>query len=270
MDKKEKLMKIINNEVGRDALYKIWNSTDENMIIYFSSSGGSIVYQDAIYPMESGSLCFIKEGKQHYTMPDNPADYVRSKIFLSDKNMRSLLSSLASESAFSKLFSENSVVYAKIPESERGGVEKEFKLAAERCALGRCEGVASAFFSLMCVLSEHAVHHIKSPDGFMGKAIEYVNENYPNDISLDELCRLVNMSKSHFCRRFKIAMGITVMEYILTTRIAAAKNLLISSELSVSQVSDLCGFSSISYFCQTFKEHVGITAREFREKRGIS
>ena len=56
----------------------------------------------------------------------------------------------------------------------------------------------------------------------------------------------------------------TAMEYVLKTRIAAAKGLLLSGTLSVNEISERCGFSSISYFSQKFKEETGVTASEFR------
>lgn len=261
-------MRVIYHERGRDALYKIWNATEENMIIYFSTEGGSIVFQDAIYPMERGSLCFIKAGKIHYTMPDEPARYDRSKIFISEKRMRALLSAVSGESDFNRLFSENSVVYARLPEDKAAIAEAAYANGVRLYSdMGREEGIVSAFFTLLTLLSEYAVHSIKTPDSFMAKAIEYINTSYPYDITLDSVCRAVNMSKSHFCRRFKSAMGITVSEYILTTRIAAAKTMLLSGDFSVSQVAEGCGFSSVSYFCQIFREREGVTATAYRRKR---
>ena len=61
-------MNISYHEVGRDPRYKIWHFTDANTIIYTYSSGGSIVFQDGVYPIEAGALCFIASGKLHYTM----------------------------------------------------------------------------------------------------------------------------------------------------------------------------------------------------------
>ena len=98
---------VIYRQIGRDALYKIWNKAQENMIICFHSGTGSIVFQDAIYPIEPSAICFVRAGKLHYTMPDNFENYNRSKIFLSDRRMSALLSSLPEGSSFYKLFLEN-------------------------------------------------------------------------------------------------------------------------------------------------------------------
>ena len=199
-------------------------------------------------------------------MPHDPQIYDRSKIFLSDKSTHALLLSVPNDSNFYKLFSKNSVVYAKLPDNKLKIAEELYATAASCFENGREEQLSLSFFSLMCLISEFPIHNIKESDEFMGKALEYINSNLSSQISLDELCSVVNISKSHFCRRFKQIMGITVMEYILTTRIAAAKNLLLSDTLSISQISERCGFSSVSFFCQTFKAKEGITAKKFRQK----
>ena len=260
-------MRIIQKDLGRDPLYKIWNTTDEYMIIYFESDGGSLLFSDAIYPIEKGGLCFIAAGNLHYTMPDDPQKYLRSKIYITAKTMRSLLDSVSRDSDFYRLYSESGAVYASIQQEDRALVDKMFSDALERfCKSGREDGIIASFFYLMTLISDRAVGHSssKTPESFMARAISYINSVYSEEISLDELCRVVNMSKSHFCRKFKAAMGITVMDYIFTTRIAAAKRLLSAGVLSISQISERCGFSSVSYFCQKFKEETGITANEFK------
>ena len=259
-------MKVMHHEKGRDALYKIWNASDEHMIIYFCSDGGSLVFPSAVYPIEKGGICFVRAGTVHYTVPNEPSVYNRSKIFLSIKRTAALLSSVSPNDGFHTLFTENSAVYAKIPEKERGTVEKLFSDAEGCFARGGEAGIAASFFYLLTLLYEHGAHHTGTPDSFMAKTVTYINEHYAEEIPLSSLCRVAGMSKSHFCRKFKSVMGITVMEYVLKTRIAAAKSLLLSSNLSISQISERCGFSSISYFCQKFKDELGESANAFRTR----
>ena len=259
-------MSVMHNVVGRDALYRVWNASDQYMIIYFDSDGGGIVFSDAIYPIERGAICFVAAGNLHYTMPEDPQKYVRSKIFISERSLRGILNAVPPESPFFRLFSKNSAVYAKLAETDREQVARIFSEAASRfCKDDREEGIVASFFYLMALISDSVADHIQTPSSFMARTIEYINAAYYEEISLDTLCRVVNMSKSHFCRKFKLAMGMTVMEYVFKTRIAAAQTLLLSSNLSISQISERCGFSGISYFCQKFKEETGLTASAFRE-----
>ena len=257
-------MKLVHHQLGRDRLFKVWNAAEDNMIILFHSNGGSLVFGNAIYPIEQGAVCFISAGSIHYTMPDDPQVYDRSKLFVPVMESRTLVESLSEREELLRLFSAGGAVYAKIPDAEYPYVEQMLSRSS-----GSDARIASAFLYLLSLISENNAGHLKAPDSFMAKTVEYVNSSYHTEITLDGLCRVANMSRSHLCHRFKEAMGMTAMEYVLKTRIAAAKGLLLSGALSVNEISERCGFSSISYFSQKFKEETGVTASEFRRgKRG--
>lgn len=256
-------MKIMHHEMGRDKLYKIWHRLQDNMIIYIYSDGGSIVLQDKIYPMKKGTLCFLSSNKYHYTMPDNPQKYDRSKIFASDIDVRGIISLTSTDSPFYKLFAENSVIYATIPPEEQQTVEMLFESADK--SRGDEPRLLCNYFNLMLYIQKYANEQTSAPDSFITKAIIYINENLSEQITLEDICNSVHMSKYYFCHSFKSVMGMTVMEYVLNTRLTAAKNLLINRQLSISEISDTCGFSSSSYFCQAFKNATGVTPNKYRK-----
>ncbi len=256
-------MRIIHHESGQDVLYKIWHRLSENMIIYIYCDGGSIVLQDKIYPMKKGTLCFLSSNKYHYTMPDNPQGYDRSKIFASNDNVRGILSLTNSDSHFHKLFAENSVIYALIPPEEQSQVEMIFNEADKN--RDNEPRLLCNYFNLMLYVQKYANEHISAPDSFITKAIVYINENLSNPITLENICNKVHLSKYYFCHSFKDIMGITVMEYVLKTRLAAAKALLTSERYSIGEISDMCGFSSVAYFCQAFKKAFAITPNMYRK-----
>ena len=260
-------MGVIYHQAGRDAHYKIWNAPVEDMIIYFHKGAGSLVFQDAIYPIEDGGICFIKGGKLRYTMPDNPAEYDRSKLYLERDKANRILSALDPDGEFYKLFSESSVVYARLSGKACSIADAYFRSVQENSVKNMRESSEIlAFFALLCLVFEYKKQRIAAPLGEMARVVEYINTHYAERPSLDSICRAVNISKSHLCRRFKKALGITVSDYVLNTRLAAAKAKLISSDLSISEISEDCGFSSTSYFCQAFRAMEGQSAREYRKK----
>lgn len=76
----------------------------------------------------------------------------------------------------------------------------------------------------------------------------------------------VNISKYYFCRQFKERTGLTIMNYVLKTRIILAKNELKKTELSISEISQKYGFSSVSYFCRVFKEEERCSPLQYRKR----
>jgi AraC-like DNA-binding protein len=75
------------------------------------------------------------------------------------------------------------------------------------------------------------------------------------------------MSKYHFLRVFKSITGKTPIEYRNTIRLEHAKELLLDSDHSVTEIADITGFESNVYFCNAFKAKTGFSPSEFRTKK---
>lgn len=82
--------------------------------------------------------------------------------------------------------------------------------------------------------------------------------------TLDELAREYNVSVSSLSHQFKKITGSSVMEYLMNCRIASAKKNLTDTNLSISEIVEICGFSDSSNFSRTFKRQTGMSPSEFR------
>ncbi len=92
---------------------------------------------------------------------------------------------------------------------------------------------------------------------------QYIKEHYTEKITLDNLCFLFGTNKTTLCSCFKKQYGDTILNYINTLRIKEAKALLRKNELSVTEISEKLGFTSIHYFCRIFKKETGNTPKEY-------
>ena len=90
-------------------------------------------------------------------------------------------------------------------------------------------------------------------------------KDYSEHFSLSELALRYHISESHLSHIFKNVTGYAPIEYLMSCRLSAAKNLLSSSDKSIKEIIDLCGFSDESNFSRTFKKKVGMTPTEFRK-----
>lgn len=256
---------IMYRQYGRDALYKTWHTSPCHTLMYFYSDGGSIVFNDRIYPIRRGTLIFFTSGCYHYTMPDHPERYERSKLFLVPEDWENLFVPFAEDPSISK-FSSRSVVYAQIPEEMQEEIDRLFRKirdASDFCEVSSLM-VSGCIFQLAAYLNKYEMESLPAPADFIAKALDYINRHIAEELSVESICEIIPISKYYFCRRFKRATGLTVMEYILKTRITLAKNMLRKETLSISEISAACGFCSVSYFCRVFREHTGITALQYR------
>jgi AraC-like DNA-binding protein/quercetin dioxygenase-like cupin family protein len=97
------------------------------------------------------------------------------------------------------------------------------------------------------------------------KVIEFINKSYPNEISINELAQIANLSKYHFIRTFGSIIGVSPIKYINMVRINEAANLLQSGYSNITEVANKCGYDNISYFIKTFKTYKKETPYNYRK-----
>lgn len=97
------------------------------------------------------------------------------------------------------------------------------------------------------------------------KVFAYVEENFGNDISAEDMARLCNMSYSYFSRIFKKIMKKSFSEYLTYIRINEAEKLLVSSDMNITEIALEVGFSTSSYFIRQFKALRSISPKQYRK-----
>ncbi len=98
------------------------------------------------------------------------------------------------------------------------------------------------------------------------RAIAYIQDNLTGDLRLETVAEHVAFSPIHFHNCFKASTGMTLCEYVTDQRIKKAINLLISTDLTLSEIAYECGFSSQSYFSYAFKKAMGMTPRQYEKE----
>jgi AraC-like DNA-binding protein len=96
-------------------------------------------------------------------------------------------------------------------------------------------------------------------------AAKYIRINYSQCITLEQISSLSNMSSSHFSRKFKLVTGFGFKEYLCNIRITEAIKLLLETNLSITEIALLCGFSDSNYFGDVFKKLKGISPLQYRK-----
>lgn len=99
----------------------------------------------------------------------------------------------------------------------------------------------------------------------MAKIINYLEEHYQEDITLEMLTHNFGINRTNLCREFKNYTGFSVKKYILTLRMNQAKLLLQNSSYRVEEISEIVGFHDTAHFIQIFKKMVGVTPHQFRQ-----
>ena len=95
-------------------------------------------------------------------------------------------------------------------------------------------------------------------------AIAFINDNLTEPLTLDDISRTANLSRSHFTALFRHMTGVTPYEYLLLQRIERAVTLLRESDVTIIGVAQECGFRNLANFNKAFKKVTGMTPSDYR------
>lgn len=149
------------------------------------------------------------------------------------------------------------------------------KIGREYREQGKCSNMyiqAYVFLILSC-LHRHDI--LVTPDKLYDEkavlkilpVLHYINNNYSKQINLDEMSRLLHMDKSYFCRLFKKAVKTSFINYLNYIKIRHAEQLLCSTEKNITETAFETGFSSVSYFTETFRKINLLSPTEYKRMR---
>lgn len=117
--------------------------------------------------------------------------------------------------------------------------------------------------------SDTSVQELKLVYNRYGKqlaaSVQYIDKNLTEDITLEQIANYAGMSKSYYCTVFKKINGISVWDYITRKRIDMAMQYLRESNMTILEISQRCGYTSISNFNRCFRNKTGISPRTFRK-----
>lgn len=96
---------------------------------------------------------------------------------------------------------------------------------------------------------------------------QYLDEHFTEDITLQTLSDLTYLNKYYLVHAFKNYKGISPINYLIEKRISEAKYLLETTNYPVAKIATLVGFSSQSYFSQSFRKEIGMTPNVYRKQK---
>ena len=94
----------------------------------------------------------------------------------------------------------------------------------------------------------------------------YIHNHIQEDISLKDIVIACNVSQGYVSRIFKNKLNMTIMQYIHKKKINLAKEYLLGTEKSGTNIANILGYSDISYFCKIFKKYEHRTISQYREQ----
>lgn len=121
-------------------------------------------------------------------------------------------------------------------------------------------------------LRQHAPEHSNiisnSQINRVRAAIQFIHENYQRQrVTVNDIASAINISRAECFRSFKSIVKQSPIDYLNEYRISMAEMLLTTTDRTVKDISQMCGFSTPSYFIREFKKRYGLTPKKYRQTR---
>lgn len=223
---------------------------------YYSDCPGGLTIDDVHFPAKRGFFTCCKPG-QHRKMV-LPYRCLFFNIVTQDPELRESLNKLPSYAPMSDTAQILALCNTMVAESRRDTLHG--RLLVEGCI----STILSILLRSQYTITDVSDHKVYRYQAALLAANDYLREHLQENIDLKKLAQDSGLHPTYFHKLFAAAFNRTPAQQLMQYRIYAAVRLLMGDELSVSEISDRCGFSTPNYFCYKFREATGKSPRQFR------
>lgn len=232
----------------------------------------------SFFTVKEGDLLFINSGELHSAAADENTDAVYQAVVFSPD----MLAGSAENRVFTEYLSpllEGKLTVRRLFDASERAIQRDFdsilRLLNEKPKAYEIF-VESFLYSIFGRLIETAEKYFADEVGrkesqtvqSIKQSIVYMQQNYANKITVAELARLCSMSEGNFSRTFHHYTLKSPICYLNRMRLLRAAQMLETTDKKVLDVALDCGFGSLSYFINVFRDAMGCTPSEYRRSGG--
>ena len=262
-------------KISRPYFSKDFHFHTECQLVYILSGSGTRFIGHSVEQFEAGDLTFVGPNVPHVwysesTSEQKGGEAISLALYLNPGVVCEHLSTFIDTKELSQFFKE----------SERGiKIDGKKKLVItgilQQMLDQKNVALLASFLNIMDQLLDPTdLTWLNMPNpissytgqtpGRVPKLMQYIHENFMEDITLEAAASVAGLQIHSFCRFFKSLTNRTFSEFVNDVRVGFACKLLQQSDLSVSQIALECGYNNISYFNRSFKKIKNISPKEYR------
>lgn len=214
------------------------------LLHYVISGKGKFVKSDKVYNLQKGNVFLIRPFETTFYAADADEPWKYCWIgFESKLNINDILK----QDIYEALFAENT--FLSMLECETMNTAKEMYLCGK-------------IFELLAILGRHNTYESQVPL-FVLKALNYINTNYQNEISVSALAQSLNVNRSYFSISFKRYAGKSPQQYIVDIRLEKAAELICVYGYRITEAAISVGYRDIFNFSKMFKRKFGVAPSKY-------
>lgn len=246
-------------------------------LYYLMSGSCNIFIHDNTYRMGPGTIIFIPANVLHKTTYIENTHHERLYIEFTLDYVSSIIDSIG----FNRFKDIYYMHFFSVAEEQRSDIQDIFRqLIKEKhipTELSECS-IRCNLQNLLIKLARYCdnalsstaspVNNVEVVDTSIQKAMNYIMLNYNRNITLNEVADVLHLNPSYFSKKFKSVNGFGFKEYLNTVRINHSEQLLLETNLNITEIALLCGYDNSNYFGDAFKHLNNISPTQFRKIKG--
>ncbi len=257
-------------------LTDIRHTHDFSELIIITAGGGEHWINGVTYPVKAGDIFLIQGNTEHYF--EKRYKLGMFNIMFDDSYLKEHLRSLRSLSGFNAFFlfeptyrrSHKFKSHLHISQEDMRPLMKKLQ---EMLAEWKNERTGSDLILLakaleIFVFISREYSRNKNPMAYslcrLGELISLLENRYTETWNIRRISKIASMAPSTLLPVFKKVTGYSPIDYLLQVRLSKAADLLLRTELPISEVSQKCGFRDSNYFSRQFKKRYNISPRDYR------
>ena len=254
-----KLLNVASSRYGGD-WHSVPHTHNHTELFYIVGGKGQFFIEDQVFPVDVNNLVVINPNVTHTEASLNaqPLEYI-------------VLGIEGIELATGENSNGQFCLLDHFESAEISGCLRNILREMEQKSPGY-EDICQAFMEILVIrlMRSTTLSVAAEPQTIAGNrqcalVRRYIDEHFKEALTLDLLAEEAHMNKFYLSHAFKKEYGISPINYMLSRRIDESKYLLAETDLSLSRIAQLLGFSSLSYFSQAFRKTQDISPMEFRQ-----
>ncbi len=256
----------------KDARLSSYHSHSNIEIAYILSGTGRYLVDGVNYDVKQGDLLICNPGVMHQSIVTNPSDQTLEFVVgLTDIHFLNMPENTIELPGGVHLLSLNSEYKREISRCCYEIMEENVSTQPGRYYLIQAQMMKILILIFRTIVGTNTHESVSmafesySKGYVVKKIVQYLNENYSQHISLDQIAHNMYLSPVYISKIFKEKTGDSPINYLIKIRLNKAREMLKEDKGSIKTIASLVGYDDVYHFSKLFKKHYGISPLNFRK-----
>lgn len=255
--------------------YSDWHYHEEVELLLILKGELTAFYREEQLVLRKGDIALFGSSEPHLTMQtkDGSLSYIVFQIDLRKYWDPSTLNSMQHFSEVIRPLSSLNYIYRddRDARTQTANLIRDIYREMNDAQIGYELAVSSKIKNILLLLLRHdTLMQLNYNDnrliGRLQPAVDYVENNLSDKLSVSDVCGMVNMSYTHFIKTFKKAVGMSFTDFVVYKRIKKAEQQLLTNDVSIAEVAESVGISNLGHFYDMFRRFNDCSPKQFKDK----